>query len=199
MKIQKIISIKELAAVVLIISLLTIVSCGNQEESSAQENSTSSVSQNNVEAPKMDIFAATFMGDIKAVRQHIKAGTDLNAKDEYGSSPLIIAATFNKTEIAKALIDAGADLQITNNEGGTVLHIAAFFCRTEIVEALLTKGTDKTKKNNYGATAEQTVSGSFTDAKPIYDQISKDLGPFGFKLNYEQLETSRPKIAEMLK
>ncbi len=199
MKIQKIISIKELAAVVLMISLLTIVSCGNQEESSAQENSTSSVPQNNVEAPKMDIFAATFMGDIKAVRQHINAGTNLNAKDEYGSSPLIIAATFNKTEIAKALIDAGADLQITNNEGGTVLHIAAFFCRTEIVEALLTKGTDKTKKNNYGATAEQTVSGSFTDAKPIYDQISKDLGPFGFKLNYEQLETTRPKIAEMLK
>ncbi len=199
MKIQKIISIKELAAVVLIISLLTIVSCGNQEESSAQENSKSSTSQINVEAPKMDIFAATFMGDIKAVRQHIKAGTDLNAKDQYGSNPLIIAATFNKTEIAKALIDAGADLQITNNEGGTVLHIAAFFCRTEIVVALLKKGADKTLKNNYGSTALESVSGSFTDAKPIYDQISKDLGPFGFKLNYEQLETTRPKIAEMLK
>ena len=199
MKIQKIISIKKLAAVMLMISLLTIVSCGNQEENSAQENSTTTVSQNNIEAPQMDIFAATFMGDIKAVRQHIKAGTDLNAKDQYGSNPLIIAATFNKTEIAKALIDAGADLQITNNEGGTALHIAAFFCRTEIVEALLIKGADKTIKNNYGSTAHETVSGSFTDVKPIYDQFSKNLGSLGFKLDYEQLETTRPKIAEMLK
>ncbi len=199
MKIQKILSFKSLLVTMFMITLLSIVSCNYEQASSAQENSTSSVSQNNVEAPKMDIFAATFMGDIKAVRQHIKAATDLNAKDQYGSSPLIIAATFNKTEIAKALIDAGADLHITNNEGGTALHVAAFFCRTEIVAALLKKGTDKSIKNKYGATALESVSGSFDDVKPIYDQFSKNLGPLGFKLDYEQLETSRPKIAEMLK
>ena len=31
-----------------------------------------------------------------------------------------------------------------------------------------------------------------------HDQFSKDLGPLGLKLNYDQLEKTRPVIADML-
>ena len=55
----------------------------------------------------------------------------------WGSTPLIIAATFGKTEVARALIEAGADLGMRNNHGSTPLHVAAFLCRPEIVEAML--------------------------------------------------------------
>lgn len=199
MKTKKIISIKRLTAVVLMVSLLAIVSCSNKQAGSAQENPKSSVSQTSSEAPDMDIYAAVFMGNIKAVRQHIKAGSDLNKKDQYGSSPLTIAATFGKTDVAKALIEAGADLNTRSNDGSTPLHTAAFFCRTQIVIALLEKGADKTLKNNYGSTALESVSGPFSDVKGVYDQISKDLGPLGFKLDYEYLKITRPKIAEMLR
>ena len=146
----------------------------------------------------MDIHAATFMGKVNAISQHIAAGTDLNAKDQYGSTPLMIAATFGKTDIALALIKADAKLNITSNDGSTALHTATFFGRKEIVQALLNKGADKSIQNNYGSTALQSVQTTFESVKPIYDQIGKNLGPFGLKLDYKQLKNIRPKIAKML-
>ena len=147
----------------------------------------------------MDIHTATILGDLDAIQQHIKAGTDLNLREPaVGSTPLISAAVFGKTEIAIALIGAGADLNIQNNEGSSALHSAAFLCRTEIVKALLDKGADKSLKNNYGSTALESVSAPWEYVEGIYDQFAKDLGPLGLKLDFTQLEETRPVIAEML-
>ena len=68
-----------------------------------------------------------------------------------------------------------------------------------IVKALLEKKADVTMRNNFNSTALESVSGSFDDVKPIYDQLSKDLGPFGLKLDYDQLKANRPVIAEMIR
>ena len=199
MKTLKIISIKTVTTAVLVSTLVMIGACGNNQENSAEEKSQSKVSQQNPKPPSIDIHAAALMGNLDAIHQHIKVGSDLNVKDEYGSSPLNIAAAFGKTEVARVLIEAGADMNITNNEGSTPLHVAAFFCRMEIVEMLLDKGADKNLKNNFGSTALKSVAGPFDNVKGIYDQISKDLGPFGFKLDYEHIKITRPKIVEMLR
>jgi CubicO group peptidase (beta-lactamase class C family) len=142
---------------------------------------------------------AALQGNIGAIRQHIKAGSNLNEKDAYGSTPLIIAATFGKTEAARALIEAGADMTIRDNYGSTPLHLAALFCRTEIVKALLDKGANKYLRNNSGSTALDIVSAPFDDDKGIYDQLGAALGPLGLKLDYEQMKMTRPRIAEMLR
>jgi len=197
MKTQQINSIKTLTAILFAVTLLTLTACNSQEKK-PDNNKENSVSQTSVKPPSVDIHTATFLGNLDAVRQHINAGSDLNVKDQYGSTPLIIATTFGKTEVAKSLIEAGADMNITSNDGSTPLHTAAFFCRTEIVKALLAKGADKSLKNNYGSTALTSVSYPFSEAKGIYDQISKDLGPLGFKLDYKYLEMTRPKIAKLL-
>jgi ankyrin repeat protein len=42
-----------------------------------------------------------FTGNVDAVRQHVEAGTDLNALDAYGSTPLLIATTFDQREAAE--------------------------------------------------------------------------------------------------
>jgi hypothetical protein len=149
--------------------------------------------------PKIGIHEAAVEGDIDATLQHIKFGSDLNEKDVYGSTPLIIATTFGKTEIALALIEAGADLNIKNNDGSTALITAAFFCRTEIVKDLLDKGADKNLKNNYGSNALDGVTAPFDDVKGVYDYFGKILGPLGLELDYEQIKMTRPKIAEMLR
>ena len=146
-----------------------------------------------------DDKTATFLGNLKTVEQHISAGSDLNKKDDYGSTPLMIAATFGKTDVAKALISGGANLNLKAADGSTALHTAAFFCRTEIVEALINAKADKNVKNNYGSTALESVLAPFETVKPIYEQLNKDLGPFGLKLNYEQLEKTRPIVANLLK
>lgn len=152
-----------------------------------------------VKAPDIDIHTATISGNIEAVKQHIQAGTNINEKDPFGgSSPLISAALFGQTEIAKVLVEAGADLDFQNNDGSTALLTASFFCRPDIVKLLLEKGADKSIKNKYGATPYMTVAGPFGEAKGTYDMMGKMLEPMGLKLDYAYLETTRPQIAGML-
>lgn len=199
MKTQMINLLNEITTMLIIAMVLTLVACSNEQTSSAQVTKEKTVKTKEVKAPSMDIHAAAFMGNVKAIQQHVAAGTDLNKKDQYGSTPLGIAATFGKTDVAKALINGGADLHAINNDGSTPLHIAAFFCRAEIVKALLAKGADKSLKNKYGSTPYQSVAGAYGDVEGIYKQIAKDLGPLGLKLDFDYIKTTRPKIAELLK
>jgi ankyrin repeat protein len=153
-----------------------------------------------VKAPEIDLHTAVITGNKEALKQHIAAGSNINEKDPFGgSSPLISAAVFGKTEEAKILIDGGADLNFQNNDGSTALHSAAFFCRPEIVQMLLEKGADKSITNKFGATPYQTVAGPFAESKNVYDMIGKMLEPMGLKLDYPYIEKTRPVIAEMLK
>lgn len=192
-------SIKKLGYLIMSLTLFTVYSCQGQGSRYNKENENTSVKEKAVKTPTTDIHTATFFGNLDAVRQHINAGTDLNQKDQYGSTPLNIAATFGKTEIALALINGGADLHTKNTEGSTPLHVAAFFCRTEIVQALIDNGADKSMKNNYGSTPLMSISTPFSEVEPIYQQMSKNLGPFGLKLDFDYLEKTRPIIAEMLR
>jgi len=187
------------ACIMIFISLISLGSCKNKQEEGVKESNASEVSETKASAPSMDIHTATFMGDLNAIKQHIAAGSDLDAKDQYGSTPLTVAATFGKTEVAKELIMGGADINAKSGDGSTPLHTASFFCRTEIVQALLEKGADKTIKNNYGSTALESVSAPYKDVKVFYEQIAKQLGPLGLKLDFERIEKTRPVIAEMIK
>ncbi|WP_073136068.1 ankyrin repeat domain-containing protein [Chryseolinea serpens] len=169
-----------------------VASCNSQGSSQKKESG--------VKTPDVDIHTAVLTGNQEALKQHIAAGTNINEKDLFGgSSPLISAAVFGKTEEAKILIDAGADINFQNNDGSTPLHTAAFFCRPEIVRMLLDKGADKTIKNKFGATPALTVAGSFAESKNVYDMMGKALEPMGLKLDYAYIEKTRPEIAEMLK
>jgi len=193
MKTQKM-NIAKLTALFLL-SIVSLMACKQQGTKSEQKETKQSI-----EAPKMDLHAATFMGNIEAVKQHIKIGSDLNVTEPMGgSTPLISASLFGKSKIAILLIEADADVNLTNNDGSTALHTAAFFGRTEIVKALLTHGADKSIKNKSGSTALESVAAPFANVKGIYDFFGKELGPMGLKLNYEELEKTRPVIAEILK
>ena len=183
-------AMKTVTTAMLVIIVFIFAACNSQENSSDKGQSP--------KPPGVSLHMAALQGNIHAVQQHIEAGSDLNEKDQYGSSPLIIAATFGKTEVAKALIQAGANMNIRNNEGSTALHIAAFFCRPEIVKALLEKGMDKNAKNNAGRTALESVEAPFSAVEGIYDRLGKALRPLGLELDYEQIKSTRPKIAEML-
>jgi len=200
MKTQNMNLMKAATGMMMVAAVLILSSCGSNQEKSTSNMEEAQASEVTVEPPNMDIHTATLLGDLDAIKQHIAAGSNLDeGEPTLGSTPLISAAVFGKTEIAKALIEAGADVNLKNNEGSTALHSAAFLCRLEIVEMLLAYDVDKEQLNNYGSTALQSVSAPFTDVKFIYDQFSKDLGPLGFKLDYEYVEVTRPKIAEMLR
>lgn len=180
--------------------VLTMFACGSGTNGDEPNPAQSAAREKETETPSMDIHTATVLGDLKVIQQHIDAGSDLNEREPaVGSTPLISASVFGRTEVAGALIEAGADVNIQNNEGSTALHTAAFLCRTEIVEMLLAHGANKDLLNIYGSTPLASVAGPFEDVKPIYDEFSKNLGPLGFKLDYEQVEAARPVIADMLR
>lgn len=183
---------------ILFIALVLITAC-TSKESSAQKGASDSKSAT-VKAPPVDIHTAVVTDNLDALKQHIAAGSNLNEKDPFGgSSPLISASLFGKTEAAKLLISAGADINFQNKDGSTALHTAAFFCRPEIVKMLLNKSADKNIKNSFGSTAYQSVAGPFSEVKSIYDMVTQALGPMGLKLDYAYVEKTRPEIAAMLK
>ncbi len=191
-------SIKTLGYIILSIVLLSLHACKEQENKTKAADEEPTANESSVQAPSVDIHTAAFFGNLDAIKQHIHAGSDLNQKDQYGSTPLNIATTFGKTDIALELIKAGADLNIKNGEGSTPLHVASFFCRKEIVKALLENGADKSLTNHFGATPLMSVSAPFREVKPFYEQMSKNLGSFGLKLDYDYIEKTRPIIADML-
>jgi hypothetical protein len=176
-----------------LVATLLIASCGSKDTSAQNKKP-------GAEAPAVDIHTAVVSDNKEAVKQHIAAGTNINEKDPFGgSSPLISASLFGKTEIAKILIDAGADINFQNNDGSTPLHLAAFFCRPEIVKLLLDKKADKTIKSKYGSTAYESVAGPYADVKPTYEMLEKMLSPMGLKLDYAYIEKTRPEVAQLLK
>lgn len=196
MNIQHINPFQSAAKWLMVVCVVFASACAGEGSSSQQAGESTT---EKVKAPKVDIHTAVVTGNEEALRQHIAAGTDIDAKDPFGgSSPLITAAVFGKADMASILIGAGADLNFQNNDGSTALISAAFFGRPDIVQLLLDAGADKTIKNNYGATAYQSVITPFNEVKGTYDMLGKALAPMGLKLDYAQLEQVRPEIAKML-
>jgi len=68
---------------------------------------------------------AVYQGDAQQVRSLIKAGADVNARNDYGATPLTEAAENGDPDIIEQLLKAGADPESSNDDGQTALMILA--------------------------------------------------------------------------
>ena len=76
-------------------------------------------------APDISIYEAAREGNIEAVKQHIAAGTDVNAVcDVMGTTPLHNAAFGGHKEVVELLISKGADVNAKDDVGKTPLDTA---------------------------------------------------------------------------
>ncbi|MGY8732999.1 MAG: ankyrin repeat domain-containing protein [Pirellulales bacterium] len=117
----------------------------------------------NAKAPGISIHDAARRDDIVAVKQHLAAGTDVNAKASNGT-PLHLAATFGHKEIAELLIDKGADVNAVGGLlGWTPLHWAAREGRKEVAELLIAKGADVNAKDEDGKKPLDWADGETAD------------------------------------
>ena len=179
--------------------LACVAGCGgdsaNNTSATATGNQQSTTEVAKFDAPAVDIFAASAEGKLEIVKQHIAAGTDINQPktgDELKNTPLMLAAVFGRTEVAKTLIDAKANLDLQDKDGSTALHKSALFCHEEIVKELLANGADKDIKNKDGSVALTLVQGPFGDIKGLVFK------PASEPLDYEHIQATRPKIAVLL-
>ena len=135
------------------IAAVLLVGCGESQQSAPAPESkpvepvaeAAKPEPPTAKAPAISIHEAAKEGNIEAVKKHLDAGTDVNAKDQNSATPLHLAAVMGHKEIAELLIAAGADMNVKNKDGATALDKAIGQNNTKIAD-LLRKHGGKTKK-----------------------------------------------------
>ena len=97
------------------IAAVVLVGCGESQQSAptAEVKPVEPVAEATkpepltVKAPDISIHEAASSGNIEAVKKHLTAGADVNAKNG-GGTPLHFAALLGRKEIAEMLISKGA-------------------------------------------------------------------------------------------
>jgi hypothetical protein len=86
------------------------------------------------------------------VRELLDKGADVNTRDEFGCTPLRLAATIGNIDIVKFLVERGADADAKDKFGFTPLHCAASNGHLDIVKFLVERGVDVNARDEDGRT-----------------------------------------------
>jgi ankyrin repeat protein len=141
-----------------------------------------------VRPPSISIHKAAEKGDIKAVKQHLNAGTDVNAKADFGYRPLFFAVEGGHKEIAKLLISNGAGVNAKEKGARSPLMMAAYYGHKEIVELLIANGANvNSKRRGYATPLDATNESKNPEGlkKSIEDLLRKHGGKTGEELKAE--------------
>ena len=98
----------------------------------------------------MTIHKAANKGDLVAVKAFLLKGTDLDARDAYGRTPLMYMVS--DPESVRYLLAQGADAKSRDELGETALMKAAWVGQLAAVRLLVEKGADVNARNTAGET-----------------------------------------------
>ena len=145
--------------------------------------------------PSVEFWEAARTGNIEAVKQHIAAGADVNAKDNNdGWIPLQYTAQKGHKEIAELLISKGADVNAKNKNGHTPLDTTqeTYSFDSPEVKAAKKEITDLLRKHG-GKTGAELPSLSLLEAVRRGDlQRVKDFLANGADVNAKRGDFTTP-------
>lgn len=122
-----------------------------------------------------ELWAAVRAGDLKAMREAIDKGADVNAKNEYGVAALWIAVSKGKLEPIELLVKKGADVNARDDIWYmTPLTSAAGSLQLKAVELLLKAGAkdvDAALLTAAGQGNAKMMETIFANAKPGQDAL----------------------------
>jgi cytohesin len=178
------------------IAAVLLVGCGESQQSAPTPEATPVEPVAEVATPEPptakapdisihnSIHKAAYDGNIEAVKQHLAAGTDVNAKDEDGLTPLHEAAGGGQKEITELFIAKGADVNANTPDGLTVFFAAILGANKEIIELLIAKGADVNVRGFGGMTPLNMADDE--GEKEIADLLRKHGGKTGEELKAEE-------------
>jgi uncharacterized protein len=83
-------------------------------------------------------------GDVEAVRRLLRTGGNVDARDRYGQTAMMLAANHGQREIVELLIEARADLNVAAKYNLTALMLAIVAGHAAVAGALIRAGADLT-------------------------------------------------------
>ena len=99
------------------------------------------------------VIHAAFHGDLPWLRELVERGVNLDVRDRFGQSGLMMAANANQLDSVKVLLDAHAPVNVTDDEGNTPIMFASQQGSEEIVQLLIDAGADLSMKGSHGLDA----------------------------------------------
>ena len=99
------------------------------------------------------LLAASSRGDTRAAQEALSKGANIDARDRFGNTPLILSSDGGYQEITRLLIKEGASLNAVNVYGYTPLLSAVTNSHRYIASMLFKAGADPEIKNKYGTSA----------------------------------------------
>jgi len=86
------------------------------------------------------LHRAAQAGDLPLAQKLLSQGTDINAQDKWGRTPLYFTVFKKHAALAAFLIEKGADVNLADHEGLAPLHVAALENDATLARLLLDKG-----------------------------------------------------------
>ncbi|GAA3530234.1 ankyrin repeat domain-containing protein [Zobellella aerophila] len=88
------------------------------------------------------------LGDLEAVCELLHLGLEVNARDRYGQTGLMLAALAGHGELVSVLIDHGADLDVTAKFGLNALMLAIIAEQPRIATMLANAGANLSQRGS---------------------------------------------------
>ncbi len=111
--------------------------------------------------------------EIKAL---LKEGADVHAQNEWGMTPIMLAAQYNpNVSVLKALLEGGADISETEPKyRSNALHLAANKSSSpKIIDALISAGADLNARNYLGETPLIMAVNANPETRVVSELIKK--------------------------
>lgn len=120
---------------------------------------------------------AVFANNLASIRALISSKSVVNAANDDGVTPLMIAAALGNTDVIRLLVAAGANLEAQTKEHKvTALIFAADFSKLDAVQALVTSGasTKATDDNGYSSIDYAAIPNT-DDVPPAVTEVEAKL------------------------
>ncbi len=87
------------------------------------------------------------------IKELLKLGVDVNTRNHFGQTPLMIAAMLGNEDLVSLMLDNAAAINLIDNKGLTAIMLAARNGQVNVIEYLIAQGADINIQDKKGMTA----------------------------------------------